>query len=148
MVKTMAWRIARPSASSSSSIKASARTPMVASSVVARIGVSTKSACEMARETSRDATFEVHDHDAAVGILLLDGADDLGFPDVGSYGDAWRRGRPPRPDRDRAVRVTIEDDDFCPRMREFGAEDDGSGGFPEPPFGDATVTTGIGLPDM
>jgi hypothetical protein len=43
-------------ANASSSISASARTPIVASSVVARMGISTRSACEMARETSRDAT--------------------------------------------------------------------------------------------
>ena len=55
-------------ASSSSATSASARTPIVASKVVARMGMSTKSAWDMARGTSRDATpSEIHDYNATVG---------------------------------------------------------------------------------
>ena len=56
MVKMTAWTIVRPRASSSSATSCSARPPTVASSVVARIGVMTRSAWEIARDTRREAT--------------------------------------------------------------------------------------------
>ena len=145
IVKTMACRMGRPSASSSSSTSASARTPIVASSVVARMGVSTRSACDMARDTNRDATpsrSTMTMRPSASCCFMVRTISDSPTSDL----TAMRGGRVPRarPDCDGAVSVTVEDDNLCARMSKLGRQDHGGRGFTGPSLGRSDGDNGHG----
>ena len=122
MVKTTACRIGRPRASSSSCMSAIALTLIVASRVVARIGVSTRSACEIARDTSRDATPSRSTTTIRPSAsLLLDRPYNLRFAHVRFNRNArWKR-RAVGPDRDRAVWIAIEDHDLRAGIGQLGS---------------------------
>ena len=133
MVKTTAWRIGRPSASSSSATRASARTEMVASNVVARIGVSTRSDCEIARETSRDATpsrSTITTRPSASSCFSVRTISD--FSHVRPNEDARRQRCAVCPDADGSIWVAVQNCYFCSGVGQLSAQDDGGGRLPCP----------------
>ena len=147
IVKTMACRMGRPSASSSSSTSASARTPIVASSVVARMGVSKRSALDVARDTNRDATpsrSTMTIRPSASCCLIVRTNSDSPTSDL----TAIRGGRVPQFDQIVIERFGSQSrtTTSAPAWASSVANITEAVDLPDPPFGEATVTTGMAQP--
>ena len=136
MVNTIACRIGRPRASSSSCTSAIA--------LYADCRIKGRRAHwrehqvrlrDCARHQPRSDTLEINDDNPAVGILLLNRPYNLRFAHVRFDRNARRKWRAIGPDRDRAVRIAIEDHDLRSGIGQLGSQDDRSGRLPGPALG-------------